>query len=277
VLDFFYLDDSRQAQPSRDGLGPLTGLGFVRVPGEHLHTLERTLRRICSTTGFPEGAAGEFKWSPNKQQWMWENLRELQRREFFERILKTAAGFGAKAYVVITDEFRSAPAGEQDHMFGATRVLLEQIEQDLRGRERRGLVISDRPSGGRRDEDVYLDRTLEALQSGATFYHADSIALSILATPSRFVRSLQLADLVTSCTLAFVAGESRHAPSIFPSVKPLLEEGNGRKWIRVKLHPEDQFANLLHWLLQVDELHIRGALRRLPIADLPYAADPDTQ
>jgi hypothetical protein len=56
-------------------MGRLVGVGGLLVRGEVVRDLERDLSSLCEKTGFPEGPAGEFKWSPGKDLWMRDNLK----------------------------------------------------------------------------------------------------------------------------------------------------------------------------------------------------------
>lgn len=94
--------------------------------------------------------------------------------------------------------------------------------------------------------------------------------MNVLSTPSKLVRLLQLADLITSCTVSYVSGEARYAPETFVHVKPLLCTQWGHiGGIGLKIHPDFLYMNLYHWLLG-DAFVWKGSKK----FDLPIRADP---
>ena len=93
---FIFVDDSRQESPTRPGLGSLVAVGGLIVPGENVRVLEQKIEHICRKTGFPQGEAGEFKWSPDKKHWMREKLVGEERIQFFARVLTTAKSYDAR-------------------------------------------------------------------------------------------------------------------------------------------------------------------------------------
>jgi hypothetical protein len=273
--DLFYCDDARQERPSRPEMGPLVAIGYLHVPDERVHVLERALQRLCDEFGFPPGAEGEFKWSPSRRHWMRDNLVGDDRRMFFTKAMKLANGYGVTAGVVIADTVRLEVEQMDDHLGWITQRLVTHLELSLRAVDRVGLVVTDRPSGGRSDEDSFLEMAVQALRRGISFYHADRIAINVLSTPSRFVRSLQLADVVTSCTTAYVAGESEYSEAIFESVEKLLTSRHTTKnGIAVDLYPEKKYVNLYYWLFRCTHADLGGSSRPLPFSGFLYEASP---
>ena len=103
----------------------------------------------------------------------------------------------------------------------------------------------------------------------------DRIALNTLCTQSRFVRLLQVADLVTSCVAARVAGETRYSPPIFEALLPLLPKSSGRiGGCGLKIHPDFKYANLYRWILGDTRFWEEERAVRLPLEDRPYARIP---
>lgn len=272
--DIFFSDDSRQANPSREGMGPLVAAGFVHVASEHVRELERDLNALCSRNGFPDGPEGEFKWSPGRELWMRESLVEQERATFFEEALGLAEAAGVRAVVVIEDTgCRSATGAE--HTVDVTKLMLERVESVLNQLDTTGMVVVDRPSGARRDEDRFLQECLETLSAGTDYVEFDRIATAVVSTPSGLVRLLQLADVVTACTTAFVAGEDQHAPTTFAGIRPLLRRNWGRiGGFGLKIHPDFRYMNLYHHLAGDGYLGRGVQGYPLPQPTLPYADDP---
>ena len=78
----------------------------VCVAEEFVRPLELGLDDLCRRTGFPEGEAGEFKWSPKAEHWMRNNLVQAAPQNFFFGVLDLAAIHGVRAIVVIEDTSR---------------------------------------------------------------------------------------------------------------------------------------------------------------------------
>jgi Protein of unknown function (DUF3800) len=273
-VDAFVVDDSEQSRPSRSGMGPLVAAGGVLVPSEAVRGLERSLAALCDETGFPAGE--EFKWSPGRNQWMYSNLKFEAREQFFLRALRLAQDAGCKAIVCVEDTERAmASRRSASHREDVVTLLLERADNLLRERNAPGVVIVDRPSGNRAAEVAYLARHLELINTGTAYTTLRQLSL-VVATQSRLVRLLQLADLVVSSTLQRVAGEERFSPNVFEGIKPLLRRELGRVGgVGLKIHPDFRYANLYHWLCG-DELLLRypeGV--ELPIPARPYAGGPD--
>jgi hypothetical protein len=85
------------------------------------------------------------------------------------------------------------------------------------------------------------------------------------------MRVLQLADIVVSCAVSRVSGESNFSPIVFPQVKKLLRfDGTRIGGVGLKLHPDLRYANLYHWLLG-DSHWIKGLTGvPLPNKGIPF-------
>jgi hypothetical protein len=155
-------------------------------------------------------------------------------------------------------------------------LSLERAQNHLASTGTEALVVFDHPSGGRRKETDFLAGCMATIREGMAFVDLTRLGL-VLASDSRLVRLLQLADLVAGCTLAFVVGSSdtrrRSLPrsAHFSGRSPAGVGGLG-----LKLHPDLRYVNLYYWLLG-DEYYWRGSAgKRLPIKDHPYFESADT-
>lgn len=255
AVDLFAIDDSKQRRPSRDGMGPLVAVGGVHVPGERVRELELALDALCDEFGFPAGE--EFKWSPDVGSWERGNLAGARRDDFNLRALAVAGEAGATAIVVMEDTTkRKANADAVSREEDVTLMFLERAHSQLSG-DRDAMVVFDRPGGDRRAESKFLEATLARLRGGTAYSKLDRLALAV-STDSKLSRLVQLADVVTSCSTSYVAGETRFSPRIFKQgVLPLLREDHFCKGGRgLKIHPDMRYGNLYHWLLG-DEMFVR--------------------
>jgi hypothetical protein len=226
----------------------LVSVGGLYVPGDQLRDLELNLDALCEAAKFPRGE--EFKWSPGPGHWMRDGLVKEARERFLLDALKIGAEANAKAIVVVEDTHaRKVAKGSTSHEEDVTLMFLERAQASL-GFGQHALVVFDRPGGGRKREDEFLAQCMETIRTGSAFTKMDRLALTV-ATDSKLSRTLQLADVVTSCSTAFVAGETRYSRRIFETgILPMLREEYGRKGgCGLKIHPDKRYVNLYHWLL----------------------------
>jgi Protein of unknown function (DUF3800) len=211
-LDVFFVDDSTQKKPSRRGMGKLVGVGGIRISGENVRDLERNLEDICAKTGLPPGIEGEFKWSPGKEHWMRDNLKKEDRTDFFKNVLRLARDAGGMAIVVIEDAKRARATNAKTPEEDVVRLFLERAHNALESAHRDGIVLADRPATS---EEKFLASCLATLQQGTDYALPDRIAINVVTTSSHLVRLIQLADVITACTVAHVSGESKWSPTVF--------------------------------------------------------------
>ena len=273
-MRLFFADDSRQNNPSRPGMSPLISVGGFEVDSVSVRSLEKSIDDLCRNYGFPTGASGEFKWSPKRNKhWMYHGLTGAHRQAFYDDLLSMAKGHDVTATVIIEDtNYKTATVcanPEED----VVNLLLERIEGRMSRICDDGIVIVDQPSGG--VNTPYLAHCLQIIQSGTSYVSVQHIALNVLSTPSHLVRCLQLADVITACTLAYVSGEWTHSPQIFPKIRTLLDNDWSRiGGVGVKIHPDGRYRNLYHWLLG-DTMFKRGSVGDpLPSAQYAYHAGP---
>lgn len=277
MLDLIFADDSAQLNPTRDGMRPLKAIGGIHVAGQQVLPLERELNRICGEWGFPNGKEGEFKWSPGRDRWMHQNLVGQAREKFFYQVLDAAAEAGVRAVVVIEDTDCALATGADSRELDLANMFIERISKRLTRVDRTGVIVVDRPGGERLDEDHFLADCGETLQRGTNYVPAEDLRISmVLVTSSKHARLVQLADLVTGCHTAAVAGEVCYAPQILERILPISDSiGDIRGGIGLKLHPDFRYVNLYHWLLGDARERVVGGLVPLPRQDRPYAESPD--
>lgn len=249
MFGLFFADDSRQKTPSRPGMGPLVAAGGLYVPYDRVRRLERELDDLCSTWGFPQSEP--FKWSPGPELWMYKHLVGSDRLQFFKEALQLAQQHGSVAAVVVEDSSYERATGALTPEADVTCLLMERVQGLLGRKGAQGLIIADRPGGDRKSEERFLRECLETLLSGTDYVEFDRISLNVLCGPSKLIRLLQLADVVTSCTTAAVGGEQQHAPPVFGEVKKLLDTPSPSRGVGgygLKLQPALRYANLYHWV-----------------------------
>lgn len=273
AVQLIFGDDSRQLTPWRRGMGPLVAIGGVHVAEDTARPLEEEIERLCGDVGFPP--AEEFKWSPRRSMWMWSNLHSPEREAFFRGALTVAGLYGASATVVVADaRCRHAIKTSTSFEHDVTTMFLERAENALRAAGTNGVVVVDRPGGNRGSEDRFLAACANTVTVGTTYVLPHCIT-RVETASSNYARDhgrlLQLADVVTGATLAYVAGEPTWSPPVFASIKPLLRRDGGRiGGVGLKLHPDLKYANLYYWLLG-DDVWLKGYSGwGLPLPGRPY-------
>jgi hypothetical protein len=252
----------------------LVGVGGIYVPSESVNTLERELNQLCVAAGFPSGE--EFKWSPGRDDWMYDGLTGRHRAEFFSQVLRTSLERGVSAAITMSDTGSKHPRTCRSHEEFAIQLLIERIEWLASRRGRDVVVVFDRPGGARADEENFLADCLEVIQSGTPYLRPQRIALNALSTSSHFVRLLQTADLVTGCVTAYVAGEPRFSPELVELVRPMLVTNGDRiGGFGIKIHPDYWYANLYHWLFGDSHLWRGNIGHPLPAPSHPYGRTPN--
>jgi hypothetical protein len=274
-VDFVFVDDARQSKPSRVGIGSLVALGGVHVPATEVGPLEQALRKHCVSIGFPPDQ--QFKWSPGKKETFMKNkLLDQARIEFYQCVLDIAASHGARCCVVIEGTSRNpARSSSLNHEEDVVSLFLERVQWALVTSGQHGLVVAASPSGGPGDEEKFLQNCADLLHHGTEYMQLDKISLGVLTAKSRKLRLLQFADVVTSCAVSRVAGESNFSPPIWEMLKPLWRsDGNRIQGVGVKLHPDYVFANLHYWLLGEQYFYKANTGTPLPLRGYPYFDDP---
>lgn len=184
----------------------------------------------------------------------------------------------ATALVVIEDLNAGMATKSVSRDIDLIQLLLERIHHQLVNRKCQGVVIVSQPSGDRSTESKFLAGCVETLKCGTDYVKPDRIALSVLTSSSRFIRLLQLADVITSCSTAYVGGESRFSPPVFKEIKQIFPKESGRiSGVGLKLHPDLKYANLYHWLVGDDIFWKHSTGLPLPWPEIPYNTAPDVE
>jgi hypothetical protein len=270
---FYFADDTRHRKPTRPGMGPLAGIGGIAVPADSVRELERSIAALCDEFGLPAGQ--EFKWSPGRELWMWDNLKGPKRRCFFLRIVKTLEDGDATALAVLSDASVRPATGAARPEEDVATMFLERVNYHAQKNGSQGVVIVARPSGTRKSEGEFLHKCLETLEAGTPYCNFEQVALPVLCAHSGLIRLMQCADVVVGCCGAMVSGEAKHAPAVFSVIQAILGRDGGRVGgVGLKIHPDLKYANLYHWLLGDSHWWKGGSGLPLPRKGLPYFHGP---
>ena len=271
-MDLLFTDDANQKKPTRPGMGPLLAIGGIHVPEESVQQLEGQIEALCAEYGFP--ADEIFKWSPRRELWMYKNLVGQRRQDFFKAVIALIRDNGARATVIIEDSTCGRATKANTAEIDLIQLFLERAHHQLVARQCNGIVIVSQPGGDRRAENKFIADCVETLKCGTDYVKPDKI-VTVLCSAPKFLRLLQVADLVTSCTTAFVSGESSFSPPVFNLIKQTFVSELGRVGgVGLKLHPDFKYVNLYHWLL--GDSHFVRFMQGfpMPLPHRPYCSDP---
>lgn len=272
-MQFWFVDDARQRAPTRERMGPLCAAGAIRISEDNLKRFETALDTICEGAGFPNHQ--EFKWSPGRELWMHDNLRDDARRDFFLRVIQCARDHDVLGvFAAVDTDFRPV-TGADSHELDVVRLLIERIHNSTPANQW-SLIIADTPSGGAvRINDKFVSDCLETLRVGTNAIATLDRISMVLTCSSHLTRCLQFADVFTSCLTAFVSGERRWSPPVAAELGRLLRSEGGRiGGCGVKLHPDYVYANLYHWLFGDEHFWRFNCGTPLPLEGRPYASNP---
>lgn len=272
-LDVFFADDSRQLKPSRNVILPLVGIGGLNISGNSIYHLNVAIEETCEKAGFLPNE--EFKWSPSRELWMYHNLRNEKRKDFFLNVIRKLEEHEVIAFIIVRDtECRSA-TGAATPELDATTMFLERVHHQCNKNYSCGMVVVDRPSGSRSEEDKFLGSCLETIQQGTRYANMGTIVHNVVSTPSKLSRLLQAADVIIGSSISYIAGEKTYSPQIFEAIIPLLyNDGSRIGGYGLKLHPAFRYFNLYYWLVGDTHFWRMNVGIPLPRSGFMYASDP---
>lgn len=265
-MHFFFADDSTQ-KSARKGMGQTLAFGGILVPSENLQSLSNQIDSIALDAGIP--GREEIKWSPSKDTWIYSNLIGDARFACYSKILHATTKADAVAIVTVCDPEMRKLKKE----WGFERCVLytlERVSTYTESLNSQAIVISDRPSGGKKEEKKFLVDYLSQIESNHNYMIEGNFALNLLTAPSHHIRLLQVADLITSITTAMTAGQIDYAKDYIEIIKPMFARnslgsigGTG-----LKVYP-DQLINLYYWVLR-EESFVKTS--KMSAIQLPHAA-----
>jgi hypothetical protein len=261
-MQIFFADDSSQASTRRT-LERIISFGGVFVDSEALKSLTKEIDEVARRFELPFWT--ELKWSPRRADWIHSNLHGAARRDCYCEVLKLARDHGVRALVASWCKGRSSLSAAEsfdrilDYTFERIGLHLMQLGTD-------GLIVSDRPGGGRKDEDDFLKRFFLRTKFGTGFVPPEPVLLNILTTDSKLVRLLQLADIVVGAVTAIIGGQDRYAIEPFEYIRPMLVTNAAGQigGCGLKIAP-DRLENLYYWLLGESEYSYAGGKKKIAL------------
>jgi hypothetical protein len=273
-VDTWFVDDSRQRQPTRPGMGDLVAVGGIKVLEDQLAPFQQAIERVCGDFGFPEGQ--EFKWSPGKELWMRDKLVGDRRRAFYFEVFTIARVHQVKGIFVLADAGAASATGAAKAEHDVVTMLLERIQHDT-AYTSRAQILADAPGGGNAQADEFIIRNLGVIRNGTNAVARLDRLTFVQTIRSHHSRGLQVADVFTSCLCAYVAGEEDWTLPVVQLILPILRRELDRVGgCGVKLHPDYRYANLYFWLFGDTHLWKSNCGNPLPLTSRPYHVDRRT-
>jgi len=199
-----FLDDSEQANPPRAGLGHLLAITAVIFPETALSSFAKDLSCIVADLGIPPKE--EIKWHPPRGSFLrgadGQLVKTLRRH-----MLEAALDRQVSPITVIIDhgavykKYSKAQVGKT-----ILKWLYERVSMHLGDHNDIGIMIADKPGGGAKEEKRWLADALELTSDGTEYVQPGRVVLPIVTADSRYLRHLQLADLVAAATTGAIAG-----------------------------------------------------------------------
>jgi len=272
-MEIFFADDSVQ-DGRRGGMGKLIAIGGLLVQEESLIVLRVKVDELCREAGIPDGT--ELKWSPDKDNWIHDNLKGEDRFRLYRDSIQAAREVGARVVVVVWDSGRTTLKGAAS-LRKSFDYLFERVNMQLEDRKSLGLVVCDRPGGGKKEEDQLLADLVDTFTKGTEYVKATHVASNLLTTPSHLSRHIQLADLVVGCTTAMVAANLRYAEPLCQEILPMFckNANDTAGGTGLKLFPDLELCNLFFYVLGEDVFWKVGMNSGwgLPWRQFPYYYD----
>lgn len=275
-MRIFFGDDS-SVEGRREEMGRLVAFGGIYFEEAELGRVDADIRDVLEGLGAPEGT--EIKWSLPPDNWLRRNLSDEERQGLYPTLMKICQDHGGKAIVAVID-MGEVNLDRQDAFREAVKYVFERFDTHLSyfDDDPLGLIVADRPGGGRREEEDFLGEFLEHVDHGTELVTGDRVPFNLVTTGSRFLRHVQLADIVCGVTTAMVAGAYKYAEPVFEEIKPLFIQnhmgyvgGTG-----LKVHPR-WLINLYHHVLGEDSYSRVAYAQTIPLPreHRPYAQDVD--
>ncbi|MBA8885805.1 DUF3800 domain-containing protein [Dokdonella fugitiva] len=261
-MQLFFADDSAQSS-ARKGMGKLVAFGGVLVPADRARALSQQIDSIAAAYSLPPGE--EIKWSPRKGSWIHQNLQGEARTACYNAVLVAAAEHGCKAIVSVCD-YQLRNLKPEWGFERCVQYALERVSTHLSAASEEAIIISDRPSGGHKEADRFLESFTEHLASQNNHMLEQTFAVNLLTAPSHMMRGLQVADLVVAITTAMFAGQTKWAATCFEPVKAMLIKNNFGYigGTGAKVYP-DSLINLYKWVLGEEHYSKVGAGTAWPL------------
>jgi hypothetical protein len=128
----------------------LVAYGDLLVASEKVYALSNKIDEIADSSGMPDRE--EIKWCLRKNSWIDDNLKGEDRFNCNDSILNAAKETQSIASVTVCDPAMSTlkPAWDSERCVTYT---LERVSADIEHLSSQAVVISDSPSGGKKEDD----------------------------------------------------------------------------------------------------------------------------
>jgi len=213
TVNILFIDDTGQNKDK------YVGIGGVIFQDECINNLFGMFRSKKEAYGIP--AEEEIKWSPRRNSWIFENLRDDRRISAYSDILKLVGMHGGTVMVAVLQ--RDVTSFDLiQAKWKCIEFITERFQFFLQAREdKNGIIIADVPGSGRDEKKLLSDYYL-FLDKGTSYVKPSNIIMNLLTTKSHLNPGLQIADLIIGITTAMCIEQSDFASNFWPIVKDNL-------------------------------------------------------
>ena len=121
-MHLVFFDDSSQ-KGIREGMGQLLSVGGIFIGEEKLYPLQDEVIRIANKYSIPSDC--ELKWSPPRSNWIYNNLKGIDRQNCYQEILEATFKHDVKVVVITFDTGRTTLQGAK-----VTAKVLSHVKGD---------------------------------------------------------------------------------------------------------------------------------------------------
>lgn len=209
-MNILFMDDTVQVGKRYIGIG---GVIFRDDCIDNLFSLFKEKKELH---GIPYEE--EFKWSPNRDSWIANNLVDDRRILAYSDILDLIRLFHGKEIVAVWRR-ESTPYDLTESKWKCIEFVTERFQFFLQVQDdRNGIIIADFPGSGAEEKKLLSDY-YQLLENGTKYVKPTNIIMNLLTTESHLSPGLQLADLVVGITTAMCTDSRKHAQDYWHVVK----------------------------------------------------------
>ena len=205
-----FIDDTGQNKDK------YVGSGGVIFQDECINNLFSMFRNKKEAYGIPDEE--EIKWSPRRNSWIFENLRDDRRISAYTDILGLVRLFKGKLLVAVAQRDTSKQSSIEVK-WKCIEYVTERFQFYLQAHEdRKGLIIADFAGSGKEEKKLLQDY-YQLLKKGTKYVKPSNIVMNLLTTESHLNPALQIADLVVGITTGMCTPRRNYALQYWDIVK----------------------------------------------------------
>jgi len=209
-MHILFIDDTEQSNKQYVGIG---GVIFRDDSLSKIYALFKSKKELHN---IPPNV--EIKWSPPKDSWLGQNLKDEKRIAAYSDLLGLIPASDGKVIVAVMQSLGQDQTTAQAK-WKCIEFVTERYQFFLQGQtDRNGLIIADFPGNGKEDREL-LEKYYQLLEEGTGYVKPKNIVMNLLTTKSHLNPALQLADLTVGITTAMCTARQQYAMPYWEIVK----------------------------------------------------------